>query len=117
MARNLTPAQQLAVDGPRLLVDLLDEQRAAQQRVWDLGRDLVLAGTSYSALARMLGVSQQAARQRYGPHVKRWQAEHPAGDMPWDDQSGLQGWDEPGHPLDSPQAWHLAVDEAVRAHG
>lgn len=117
MARKLTPAQQLVIDGPRLLVNLLDEQREAQQRVWDLGRDLVLAGTTYSALARMLGVSQQAARQRYGPHVKRWQAEHAAGEMPWDD-GGATVWDEqPGHPLDSPEAWHRVMDEAVRAHG
>lgn len=83
MPRKTSERQQLLINGPHLLAGLLDEQAGLQQSIWDLGRDLVLAGMTYSALGRMLGTSSQAARQRFSRHVEAWRQDH--GDvMPWD---------------------------------
>lgn len=93
MARRTSPAQQLLQSGPSLLGRLVDEQEATQRKIWELGRDMVLAGTSYAALGRMLGVTAQASRQRFSRHVEAWRAEH-GSVMPWDvDPSyGVDPW-------------------------
>lgn len=83
MARSTSERQQLLAHGPALLLRALEDLERVQAEVWQVGRDLVLAGTSYAALGRQVGVSPQAARARWGRHVDAWRAEH--GDvMPWD---------------------------------
>lgn len=83
MARSTSERQQVLAHGPALLLRSLEDLERVQREVWELGRDLVLAGTSYAALGRQVGVSPQAARARWGRHVDAWRAEH--GDvMPWE---------------------------------
>lgn len=61
----------------------LDVLAEAEREVREIVRDLVLGGYSWADVGRMLGVSRQGARQRFGSEVERWRAEH--GDvMPWD---------------------------------
>jgi len=73
MARRERDVQQmLLTEGPSLLMRRLDEVEAAREAVVELGRDLYLAGMSWGQLARVLGVSPQAARQRFGPAVAEW---------------------------------------------
>ena len=82
MARG--PAQEVLTRLPWLLEERLQEAERAQQLVRDAVRDLVLAGYSWADVGRMLGVTRQAARQRYGAEVDLWR-EHMGDRMPWDD--------------------------------
>lgn len=108
-----SPRQEVLTHGPRLLAERLDALEDAQHAVWEIGRDLVLAGTSYAALGRLLGVSAQAARQRFGRHVDAWRDEHGRDVMPWDVDPG---YDVELDGADQWSAMHRAV-AAARALG
>lgn len=70
---------------PAMLDARLAELEQARKLLGEAVRDLVLAGYSWADVGRMLGVSRQAARQRYGDLVTEWR--ETAGDqMPWDAQ-------------------------------
>ncbi len=69
---------------PWLLGERRRELEAAQQAYREAVRDLVLAGYSWADVGRMLGVSRQSARERFGPEVEWWR-EHMGKRMPWDD--------------------------------
>jgi hypothetical protein len=69
---------------PWLLGERLAEVERANELLRDSVRDLVLAGYSWAMVGRMLGVSRQAARQRFGAHVEWWR-EHMGDVMPWDE--------------------------------
>lgn len=61
----------------------LDALADAEREVREIVRDLVLGGYSWADVGRMLGVSRQGARQRFGGEVDAWKREH--GDaLPWD---------------------------------
>lgn len=69
---------------PWLLAERLEEAERAQQQVREAVRDLVLAGYSWADVGRMLGVTRQAARQRFGSEVDWWR-EHMGDRLPWED--------------------------------
>ena len=69
---------------PWLLGERLDALRDAEQAVREAARDLVLAGYSWADVGRMLGVTRQAARQRFGAEVQWWR-EHMGSRLPWED--------------------------------
>lgn len=69
---------------PWLLGERLAEVERAQELLRDAVRDLVLAGYSWADVGRMLGVSRQAARQRFGADVEWWR-EHMGDRLPWDE--------------------------------
>jgi hypothetical protein len=69
---------------PWLLADRVRDLEEAQEGLRAAVRDLVLAGYSWADVGRMLGVSRQAARKRFGAEVDWWR-EHMGNQMPWDD--------------------------------
>lgn len=86
---------------PRELARRLDLVEQAEAEVREIVRDLVLAGYSWAAVGRMMGVTRQAVRQRYGQEVIRWRVEHPDG-LPWD-TDWTEDDDSDQHALE--QAW------------
>jgi hypothetical protein len=74
--------QAVLAELPRELVDTLAQIEALRGRAEDLARDLNLAGMSWATLGLMLGITRQAARQRFGPAVEAWKREH-GSVMPW----------------------------------
>lgn len=90
MARRRDPRTEVLAHGPSLLASLLDQREAIDEQIRDAARDLVLAGMSYADLARLLGTTRQAARQRWAPAVDAWRASY--GDaLPWE----MQGFEAP----------------------
>lgn len=83
MARERTLTQDVLAQTPQVLQAVRDEiaRLRAQERL--LAADLHLAGMDWAGIGRLLGITRQAARQRYGPEVETWRAI--AGDtLPWD---------------------------------
>jgi hypothetical protein len=90
MARRDPIRAGFLVSGPLLLTQALQDQQEAQMKVWMVGRDLVLAGMTYSALGRLLDVTPQSARQRFGRHVESWREQW--GELlPWEVTPGAYG--------------------------
>lgn len=69
---------------PGVLADRLDAIERAEEDLHEVVRDLVLAGYSWADVGRMMGVSRQAARQRFGGAVAAWRDEN-GDEMPWDE--------------------------------
>ena len=79
---------------PWLLAERLEDLDRAQTAVHEAVRDLVLAGYSWAAVGRMLGVTRQAARQRFGADVAWWR-EHMGERLPWDDWADDLSMEDP----------------------
>lgn len=69
---------------PWLLGERVAAVERAEQDLRECVRDLVLAGYSWADVGRMLGVSRQAVRKRFGSEVDLWR-EHMGNRLPWDD--------------------------------
>ncbi len=69
---------------PWLLGERRRELQQAEEAYRDAVRDLVLAGYSWADVGRMLGVSRQSARERFGAGVQEWR-DHMGDRLPWDD--------------------------------
>ncbi len=69
---------------PWLLGERRRELEQADEAYRDAVRDLVLAGYSWADVGRMLGVTRQSARERFGAGVAEWR-EHMGDRMPWDE--------------------------------
>lgn len=94
MAQSGAPAH-ILLSMPDALAAAIEQHRGAERVLRETVRDMYLAGFTWAELGRMLGVTRQAARQRFGSEVEAWRAG--AGDaMPWD------GWED--------DAWVQAVE-------
>lgn len=82
-----TDLQDVLARLPDLLLAEEEQIREATGRAREMGRDLYLAGMSWADIGRLLGVSRQAARQRFGPAVEEWRATSPD-EMPWEVWTG-----------------------------
>jgi hypothetical protein len=94
---------------PWLLGERLAEVERAQELLRDAVRDLVLAGYSWADVGRMLGVSRQAARQRFGADVEWWR-EHMGDRMPWDEWADGMTLENPAEVVDSLLAYERVLD-------
>ena len=79
---------------PWVLAERQEEVHRAETLLREAVRDLVLAGYSWADVGRMLGVSRQAARQRFGADVAWWR-EHMGAVLPWDDYGTVLDQDNP----------------------
>jgi len=68
---------------PWLLQEQIDAEQRARAAQGEIVRDLVLGGYSWADVGRMLGVTRQASRQRYGALVDEWRADY-GKVMPWE---------------------------------
>ncbi len=83
MRRERGAREELLARLPYLLHERLEEVERAQELLHDAARDMVLGGYSWADVGRLLGVSRQAARQRFGAGVAEWR-EHSPNVMPWE---------------------------------
>ena len=82
-----TDKQDVLARLPELLLAEDEQIQEAQTRAREMGRDLYLAGMSWADIGRLLSVSRQAARQRFGPAVEEWRVSSPE-TMPWEAWTG-----------------------------
>jgi len=116
MARKPDARQQVLALGPSLLLGVEESIAARQREAVEIGRDLYLAGMSWADVGRLLGVSRQAARQRFGPGVAEWLAVAPAGALPWDlDPAGYDELLAEAQAMADDQADELVRESAAAA--
>jgi hypothetical protein len=100
-ASGVSVRDQVRLDGPKQLITLLGILNDVAADVDELIVELNLAGVSWAEIGRMIGITRQAARQRFQPLVDDWVAENgPL--MPWDVRQiehDMTVTDEHGNPL------------------
>lgn len=75
---------------PAEMMSRLEKIERLERECREIARDMFLAGYSWADVGRLLGVSRQAARQRFGAEVEHWRAE--MGDVtPWEDWPNRDG--------------------------